>query len=132
MKYTYATEYIKREGYTTYSMVIGDGYGNKRKPLERKHKIDGGILQEVKVEVGDVFIAVRNRWEMVRERADIHLYGVQDIVDGEPVLVLFDKFDGKYWENKKHKDYKELIDIGLERVGRIGLFRKPNLTGGIV
>lgn len=132
MKYTYATEYIKREGYTTYSMVIGDGYGNKRTPLSKKYKTEDGVVQEVKVEVGDVFIAVRNRWEMVRERADILLYGVEDIVDGEPVLTLFDKFDGKYWDNKKHADYKDLIDLALERVGRIALFKKYTVIGGLV
>lgn len=129
MNYTYGVEYFKREGYESYSMIIGDGYGKKRRPISKPQKISNGVAQEVEVEIGDVMVAVRNSWEMVRERAEIRLYGVDDIVNGEPVLVLFDSFDGKYWDNKKHIHYKHLIDLALQSVGRVSMFKKMSIAG---
>lgn len=129
MLYGYAVEYYKREGYTTYSLVIGDAYGKKRKPATRPQKIKNGVAQEVEVEIGDVMVAVRNSWEMVRERAEIRLYGVKDIVNGEPVVELFDEFDGRYWDNKKHAHYHNLIDLALQSVGRVSMFKKMSITG---
>lgn len=127
MKYGYVVEYIKREGYESCSLVVGDGFGNKRNAICKPEKISNGYAQEVKVEVGDVIVAVRNRWEMVREKAEIILYGITDIVDGEPVIEKFDSFDGKYWDNKKHIHYTNLIDLGLEYVGRVRMFEKVQL-----
>ena len=125
----YAVEYYKREGYTTYSLVVGDGFGKKRKPVTKPQKIRNGVAQEVEIEIGDVMVAVRNSWEMVREKAEIRLYGVTDIVNGEPVVELFDEFDGKYWSNKKHAHYHNLIDLALHSVGRVSMFKKMNIQG---
>lgn len=128
MNYAYGVEYFKREGYESYSMIIGDGYGKKRRPISKPQKISNGVAQEVEIEIGDVMVAVRNRWVMLCEKAEILLYGVDDIVNGEPVLVLFDSFDGKYWDNKKHIHYKHLIDLALQKVGRVGMFNKMDLA----
>lgn len=127
MKYGYVVEYIKREGYESCSLVVGDGFGNKRTAVCKPEKISNGYAQEVKVEVGDVIVAVRNRWEMVREKAEIILFGISDIVDGEPVMEKFDSFDGKYWDNKKHTYYTNLIDLALEHVGRVRMFEKVHI-----
>lgn len=127
MKHGYIAEYITREGYETCSLVVGDGFGNKRNNISKPEKISNGYIQEVKIEIGDVVVAVRNRWEMLQEKADILLFGVSDIINGEPIFTQFDSFDGKYWDNKKHTHYTKLIDLALERVGRVGMFERVKI-----